>query len=211
MTPVALVALALAGCGRVETAASENDLASWRDRVCALNAAYTDAARPEVPATNDAQELWSPEQDRRAVTLMLEFAAELRAIPLPEEQREAAHAYVEYHATVAERYEESISRVRQASRRWERVTATIEPDELPPAPEGETVVGAIMTQLLSVPAARDAWNDLQRELAAFIRAVDGDEGKRLARSLGLDRCELGTRSRDPETGAPRDMPIAPSP
>ena len=183
-----ITASALAACGGGEPASSAQDLASWRDRVCALTASLDRAMESDIASEDDPSPSL-PREMTRLGDVMRDVAAKLRALPPPTERRADAEKFVEMFVTMAARYAESEPRIDAAVRRWERVVETIDPESLPPFPEGQTVAGGIMTQLLSVPAARDAWNDLMREFEALAAADDKKEAIRLEKSLGLDRCK----------------------
>jgi hypothetical protein len=194
VTLVVLAASVLAACGAGEPAASGRGLASWRESVCALAASAEQASDPERARSDAAAAPDWAETTRRQLDAMRELVATLRAIPLPTEHREDAESYVEMLAASVERYEESLPRIEAASRRWDRVLESIDEDSLRPPRDGETVAGGIMNQLMSVPAAREAWNDMMREFDAMAEGVDEKEAERLTKQLGLDQCENGGAS-----------------
>ena len=78
--------------------------------------------------------------------------ANLRAIPLPEENRAEAERFIEILALSAGGIEEAAPRIEEANRRLDHVLESIDPKDLPPAPkEPTTVAGGIMARLMSVP------------------------------------------------------------
>ena len=181
-----LAAAALAACGSESSSASELTFDDWRDRVCAAATQFEQAAPASEP---DAAEPFEDlESTRREVDAITKLAAALEAIPPPSEHRADAQEFVAMMAAMAKRYEESAPRIEAASRSLREAMESIEPDELPPAPEDATVAGGIMAQMMSIPEFSEAWADLMRELAAVEAAVDTHELERLGNQLGIESC-----------------------
>ena len=192
VSALAVALAALAGCGAQKEAGAQQDLASWRERVCAHGASYEKAMESAVIPPPDAAAPFSAGIYRRHLAALRKFVAELRALPLPTERRADAERFVQMFVVLAERYEQRLPRIEAAMRRFQRVMKTIKPADLPPFPKGETAAGGIMSQVLSIPAARDAWNDMIRETAALAEGVDEKETELLTKRLGLDRCDNGS-------------------
>jgi hypothetical protein len=115
--------------------------------------------------------------------------ANLRAIPLPEENRAEAERFIEILALSADGLEEAAPRIEEASRRLHQAIEPIDPEDLPPAPkEPTTVAGGIMAQLMSVPEYADAFEDLMRAYESAASGVDDKEAARLSERLGVSEC-----------------------
>ena len=131
----------------------------------------------------------SPETSKRQAALMRDLATTLQAIPLPAEHGVDAEKYVAMFGTVAKQYEEALPRIQAAGQRLDQAMKAVDADDLPPPPEGETVAGGIMIQMMSVPAVKEAWTELMRASQAAAQGIDGVEAERLGKVLGLDQCE----------------------
>jgi hypothetical protein len=179
----ALVVAFLAACGSESSGSSELTLDEWREQACAIEQELEETGS-SGPSLED-QVAMPFETMARGAETMTRGAAELEAIGLPTERRAEAEEFVGLIADLAQRLEESAPRLEAASRRLERLMKSIDADKLPPAPEDATVAGGIMTQLMSVPEFKAAWDELMRESADVASSVDEQQLDRLAKDLGL--------------------------
>lgn len=185
LLPVLLAALA-AGCGTEAGSGSEVTFESWRTSACSiLTSSSKAAATPPLPDDTGAFDAFM----RREVEAWREAAADMRAIPLPADRRQEAERFVELNVDIADTYAAALPRIEAASRRWSEVLKQIDPDRIKPAGEGETVAGSIMTQLLEVPAAREAMEELERAQDAGRSIAKEQEAERLTVELGLADCD----------------------
>ncbi len=118
---------------------------------------------------------------------MQKAVADMQAVPLPRELRAEAQSLVGMYAAAADGYEKAFPQVEAASRRLDKAIKSVDYGSLPPAPEGQTVAGGIMTQMMSVPEVRDAWDAVMRAYKS-IPSVDQKQEMRLTEQLGLTRC-----------------------
>jgi hypothetical protein len=184
-----LTLMAAPACGTESTTGSEQTFESWHDSACAVlrsNIAALDAAPTDPPA--DTEEFFATTM-RPAAEAMRRLAAELREIPLPDDRRVEAERFVELSEALSKRYAEALPRLEEASRRWDRVLKSIDPGTLPPPREGQTAVQATMAQLLSVPAAKEAWDDMRRLTNTLSSNAEAEESERLTKELRLEACE----------------------
>jgi hypothetical protein len=96
---------------------------------------------------------------------------------------------VELNVEIADAYAAALPRIEAASRRWDEVLKQIDPETIQPKSEGETVVGSIMTQLLEMPAAREAMKEIEEAQASGRSVAKEREVERLTAELGLSDCE----------------------
>ena len=185
LLPVLVAALA-AGCGTEAGSGSEVTFESWRNSACSIltSSSRAAAAPPPLPDDDEAFHAFM----RRDSEAWRKAAADLRAIPLPDDRRQQAERFVELSVDIADTYAAALPRIEAAARRWEEVLETIDPAAMEPKKEGETVVGSIMTQLHAVPAAREAMEELERAQNAGLSAASGREVERLTAELGLEDC-----------------------
>jgi hypothetical protein len=174
----------LAACG-AQTVEPGASLESWRDAACRINDSMDPAG---APAADDPP--FSTDGDRRELTRIRSAAAELRAIPAPDEHRADIDRFVALLERYADEHEAALPKIEAASRRLERVMASIDEHELPPPPaEPSTVAGTIMSQMMSIPEVAEAWKELMRAYESIGAGTDTAELERLARRLGLEQCE----------------------
>jgi hypothetical protein len=122
--------------------------------------------------------------------------ANLRAIPLPDENRADAERFIEILALSADGLEEAAPRIEEASRRLDQVLESIDPEDLPPAPkEPTTVAGGIMAQLMSVPEYADAFADMMRAYESAATEVNDKEAARVSERLGVSECMKPERTK----------------
>ena len=178
---------ALAGCGSEAGSGSEVTFESWRTSACAVLRSGAESELAQVPPLPDDDGAFDAFM-RDGVEAMRGTAADLRAIPLPDDRRQQAERFVELSVDMADTYAAALPRIEAASRRWEEVLETIDPATMKPKKAGETVVGSIMTQLHEVPAAREAMEELERAQNAGLSAASGREVVRLTAELGLEDC-----------------------
>jgi hypothetical protein len=192
---VATAGLVLAACGADESAEQRSTLESWRVAACEVLAAYGEAVEP--PATDgDVPSLGSGDELRRAIDATKEAVANLRAIPLPDENRADAQRFIEILALSADGLEEAAPRIEEASRRLDQAIESIDPEDLPPAPkEPTTVAGGIMAQLMSVPEYADAFADMMRAYESAATGVDDKEAARVSERLGVSECMKPERTK----------------
>lgn len=192
---VATATLALAACGADESAEPRSTLESWRVVACEVLRSYGEALVP--PATDgDVPSLGSGDEVRRAVDATNEAVANLRAIPLPDENRVDAERFIGILALSAGGLEEAAPRIEEASRRLDHVIESIDPEDLPPAPkEPTTVAGGIMAQLMSVPEVADAFADVMRAYESAATGVDDKEADRVSERLGVSECMKPERTK----------------
>ena len=186
LLPALLAALA-AGCGSEAGSSSEVTFESWRTSACAVLRSGVESELAKVPPLPDDSGAFDAFM-RRGAEALRETAADLRAIPLPDDRRQQAERFVELSVDMADTYAAALPRIEAASRRWEEVLETIDPATMEPKKEGETVVGSIMTQLHEVPAAREAMEELERAQNAGLSAASQREAERLIAELGLEDC-----------------------
>jgi hypothetical protein len=148
---------------------------------------------------DDVADLPRPD-DGATVAALNRAAKRLRALPPPAEDAEAAARFVEIFETSAEEYERALPRIRTASRRLERAMEAIDPDELPPAPEGSTAAGGIMEQVMSDPEYAAAFEELMAAYEDAAASVDEKEAERLTRELGLESCMSPAPDDEPADG-----------
>lgn len=179
------VALAATACGSESVGARAPTLDEWRASVCAVVAEHEEelSATDADFAPDELFELMREESDAiRAV------AGELRELALPSERRGDAERFVAAFGEVADLTEEMVPRMEAAMERWEEVLKSIDPESLPPAPEDATAIAGTMAQLMSVPEAREAYEEMARQGEEMMSRFDGGEMERLATSLRLEEC-----------------------
>ena len=145
-------------------------------------------ALPEPATGADPPAVSSGAVDRQLLEQMQAAVTSLRAIPAPAAHRDDIDAVIDIIATSADRYEAALPQMRAAARRLERAMKSIDEADLPPAPEGTTVAGGIMAQMMAVPAVRDAFNAQLALYEELGKGIDEKEAERLAKAVGLDRC-----------------------
>lgn len=188
MLVVATATLALAACGADKSAEPASTLESWRVAACDVFTSYAEALEPpktegEIPSPGSSDEL------RRQINASKEVLANLRAIPLPDESRADAERFIEIMALSASGLEKAAPRIEEASRRLDQAIKSIDPEDLPPAPEEPTTVaGGIMSQLMSVPEVADAFADMMRAYESIAAGIDEEEAERVSERLGLSDC-----------------------
>jgi hypothetical protein len=178
----AVLASMLAACGAETGAPAEATLESWRKSACALESEPVQPQTPPDPSQGLTGGLGEPVEEMRALV------KSLRAIPAPDEHRDDIERLIELVETGADQYEAALPRIRAASRRLEQAMASIDESELPPLKEPMTVAGGIMTQMMSVPAVKEAFEDMMAAYKPLEAGFDEAELKRLTESLGLDKC-----------------------
>lgn len=192
---VATATLALAACGADKSAEPRSTLESWRVAACDVLASYSEELAPrttdgDVPSFDPGDEL------RRQVNATRGAVANLRGLPLPDENRADAVRFIEILALSADGLEEAAPRIEEASRRLDQVLASIDPEDLPPAPkEPTTVAGGIMAQLMSVPEYADAFADMMRAYESAATGVDDKEADRVSERLGVSECMKPERTK----------------
>jgi hypothetical protein len=100
---------------------------------------YGDAGKPPETHGDDLL-LGSGDDVRRTVDATKEAVANLRAIPLPDENHADAERLIEIMALSASGLEEAAPRIEEASRRLHQAIESIDPEDLPPAPKEPTTV-----------------------------------------------------------------------
>ncbi len=183
----AALASMLAACGADTGAPAEATLESWRKTACALDSEPVPPQTPPDPSHELTSGLGEPVEEMR------ELVKSLRAIPAPDDHRDEIERLIELVETGADRYEAALPRIREASRRLEQAMASIDESELPPLKEPMTVAGGIMTQMMSVPAVKEAFEEMMAAYEPLESSVDQAEAKRLTEALGLDRCSDGRK------------------
>jgi hypothetical protein len=180
-------ALALVACGS-EQAGSEQTLESWISAVCEIENTELREATSETKPPPEPGEL--ARSERQAVAELRVSLGQLREIPVPDERRADVERFLELSAAGVERYERALPRLEAASRRLERAMKSVKPENLPPPdPDAQTVAGEIMSQVMAVPAVKEAWEEQQRVWADILSDAADRELEAVAERLGLRRCE----------------------
>lgn len=188
---VAVVVAMLAACGATTSAHPEATLASWGEQVCSmLESLETDSPAPTPAAASSADptQIFSGTVDGRLPERIRALVTRLRAIPAPDEQRNDIDEFLDLFAASADRYETALPRLQAASRRLELAMKSIDRADLPPAPEGTTGAVAIISQMMSVPAFKDAFDDQIALYEELDKGGDETEDARLEKAVGLDKC-----------------------
>jgi hypothetical protein len=148
---------------------------------------FSESVEPDPSSDDDLDTSFDPDEVLKATK---KLADDLSAIPLPTEQREDVEQFVEMFATSADAYERVAPRINEASKRLSDAIKSIDPDSLPPPPpDSQTVAGGIMSQMMSIPEVRDAWDDMMSAYEEASQSIPTKQYDLLIERLGLKACE----------------------
>ncbi len=173
--------LLLAACGTSESG-SRISLASWSERSCAVIVSSSSLASKPDDSDSFTDQDWAADNEASE-----KMVAGLQAIPLPTEHSKDAERLLEILAEGVEWSKEALPKIQAASRRLRKAMETLDPASLPPAPQGQTVAGGIMAQLMQAPSIREPYEEMMR-LWASVPSPDPKEWDRLTKELGLAEC-----------------------
>lgn len=176
--------LALAACNTESQAGSGATLASWRDQTCTALKGYANAFDGPKQA-NGTSGLAVPPAEAATIR---KAVSDIQAIPLPTDLHSEAKRFVGIVVAAAVAYENALPEIEAASRRLEKAIESIDPGSLPPPPVDQTVAGGIMSQMMSVPEVREAWDAMLRAYQNAAPTIDQKEAEQLTKKLGLSHC-----------------------